>query len=163
MLARRYAETYEMPVAITRLANVYGGGDLQNSRLVPAAARALAAGSAPVVRSDGTPERDFIYAADAVDAYLAVAASLTEDRYRGRVWNAGADRPVAIADLVRRLARVAGSDLEPEIRGTPRPGARPDRQWLDSWAIRAELGWEPRWSLDDGLAETYRWYAAAAA
>ncbi|HEX2160726.1 MAG TPA: SDR family NAD(P)-dependent oxidoreductase, partial [Thermoleophilaceae bacterium] len=76
MIARSFASTYGMPVAVTRLANVYGGGDLNWSRIVPDSARALADGDRPVIRSDGSPERDFLYVEDAVDAYLAVAESL---------------------------------------------------------------------------------------
>jgi CDP-glucose 4,6-dehydratase len=116
-----------------------------------------------VIRSDGTPERDFIYAEDAVDAYLAAASSLEEPDLWGRAWNAGAGEPIAVADLVRRLAVAGGSELQPRIEGRPQPGAAPDRRFLDSTAIRDELGWEPRWSLDDGLAATYRWYAEESA
>lgn len=162
MLARSYAATYAMPVAVTRLANVYGGGDREESRLVAATARALVVGRRPVIRSDGAAERDFLYAEDAVDAYLAAAGSLDRPELWGRAWNAGVGKPVTVAHLVRRLAAAAGSDLEPEIRGDPARDGTRDRQFLDSSAIERELGWRPRWSLDDGLAETYRWYAAAA-
>ena len=62
-------------MAVSRLANVYGGGDLNDSRLVPDTARALAEGQRPVIRSDGSPERDWIYVEDAVDAYLRMAGS----------------------------------------------------------------------------------------
>ena len=89
MIARSYAHTYDMPVAVTRLANVYGGGDINWSRIVPETARALATGDRPVIRSDGTPERDYLYVGDAVSAYLAVAASLDDPAMRGRAWNAG--------------------------------------------------------------------------
>jgi CDP-glucose 4,6-dehydratase len=161
LLARSYAATYSMPVAVTRLANVYGGGDRAASRILPAAARALAQGNAPVIYSDGTPERDFIYAEDAVAAYLDVAESLDRPALWGRAWNAGADRPVAVLDIVRRLIAASGATCEPDVRGTPVPGAAPDRQYLDSSAIRRELGWRPRHTLDEGLAATYGWYASA--
>ena len=68
--------TYELPVAVTRLANIYGGGDMNFTRMVPGSARALVAGDRPVMRSDGTPERDYLYVEDAVDAYLRIAGSL---------------------------------------------------------------------------------------
>jgi CDP-glucose 4,6-dehydratase len=157
MLARCYAQTWDLPVAVTRLANVYGGGDLNFSRLVPDAARALLAGERPVIRSDGTPERDYLYVEDAVDAYLAVAASLERPNLRGRAWNAGSGIPVAVIDLVRGLISASGSDIEPDVRGEPSPGGI-DRQYPDSTAAREELGWRPRWDLDDGLRETYAWY-----
>ena len=84
LIARSYATTYGLPVAVTRLANVYGPGDVNWSRLVPDTARALVRGERPVIRSDGTPERDYLYVEDAVDAYLAVAESLQDRAFCGR-------------------------------------------------------------------------------
>jgi CDP-glucose 4,6-dehydratase len=112
-----------------------------------------------VINSDGTPERDFIYIDDAVDAYLAVADSLGEEAHRGRAWNAGSGTPVSIADLVGRLTAASGKDLEPDVRGTPDPEAPIDRQYLDSAPIARELGWQARTDLDSGLTATYSWYA----
>jgi CDP-glucose 4,6-dehydratase len=159
-VARSYAATYAVPVAVTRLANVYGGGDLNWSRIVPDTSRALVHGERPVIASDGTPERDYLYVEDAVDAYLAVADSLADPVNYGRAWNAGSDRPMSVLALVRALGKVAGSELEPEVRGTPVPG-RTDRQYLDSSAIRDELGWRAGRGLEDGLAATYGWYRDA--
>jgi CDP-glucose 4,6-dehydratase len=158
MIARSYAATYALPVAVTRLANVYGPGDLSWSRIVPDTARALARGQAPVIRSDGTPERDFLYVEDAVDAYLAVAASLDRSGFEGRAWNAGCGQPVAVIDLVKSLIEVSGQAVEPDVRGAGTPHGEIDRQYLDSTAIRSELGWQPRWELRDGLAITWEWY-----
>jgi len=163
MIARSYAATYGLPVAVTRLANVYGGGDFNFSRIVPDSARALIAGDRPVIRSDGAPERDYIYVEDAVDAYLAVAGSLSHPELRGRAWNAGPDEPVTVIELVRRLIAASGRELEPDVRGSGTPHAEIDRQHLDSSRIREELGWSARWELDRGLAATYAWYERALA
>ena len=159
LIARSYAHTYGLPVAVTRLANIYGAGDFNRSRLVPDTAIALVEGRQPVVRSDGTPQRDFIHAADAVEAYLAVADSLARPEHRGRAWNAGAGEPVAVIEVVERLIAASGLEVEPDVRGSGPPAGEIDRQWLDSTAIREELGWEPARELDEGLAETYAWYA----
>jgi CDP-glucose 4,6-dehydratase len=158
LIARSYASTYGMRVAVTRLANVYGPGDLNWSRIVPDTARALARGEPPVIRSDGTPERDYLYVEDAVDAYLAVAASLDRTELSGRAWNAGCGRPVSVLDVVQALIAVSGVDVEPEIRGEGTPEGEISRQYLDSTAIREELGWEPRWELQDGLRAAWQWY-----
>ncbi|MBA2763283.1 MAG: GDP-mannose 4,6-dehydratase [Thermoleophilaceae bacterium] len=160
MIARSYAITYELPVAVTRLANVYGGGDFNFSRIVPDSARSLLAGERPVIRSDGSPQRDYIYAADAVEGYLTVADSLDRPELRGRAWNLGAGELISVAQIVGRLIAAAGSDLEADIRGEGVPPGEIDRQQLDSTRIREQLGWAPRWSLDRGLAETYDWYRA---
>jgi CDP-glucose 4,6-dehydratase len=148
-IARSYAATHDLPVAVVRMANVYGGGDLSWSRLVPDACRALVNGDRPVLRSDGTPERELLYVEDAVSAYLAVAD-------HPGVWNVGPGEPAPVIDVVRRLIRTAGLDLEPDVQGAPAAG--PDRQALDSTKIRNELGWQPQWDLDRGLAATYEWY-----
>jgi len=158
MIARSYAVTYELPLAVTRLANVYGPGDLNWSRLIPDTARALARGERPMIRSDGTPERDYLYVEDAVDAYLAVAASLDRPELRGRAWNAGCAAPVSVRELVGRLIEVSGRDVQPEIKGEGTPRGEIDRQFLDSTPIREELGWKPRFDLDRGLPITWGWY-----
>jgi CDP-glucose 4,6-dehydratase len=158
LIARSYASTYDMRVAVTRLANVYGPGDLNWSRIVPDTARALARGERPVIRSDGTPERDYLYVEDAVDAYLAVAASLDRPGLSGRAWNAGWGRPVSVLEVVRTLISVSGRSVEPDIRGEGTPPGEIERQYLDSSAIRAELGWEPKWDLERGLRAAWEWY-----
>ena len=158
LIARSYSRSLDLPVAVTRLANVYGPGDLNFSRIVPDTARALVRGARPVIRSDGTPLRDFLHVDDAVSAYLAVAASLERAELRGRAWNAGADAPITVAELVGRLITISGRYVDPDVRGAGSPRGEIDRQWLDSSAIRRELGWAPRRELDEGLAETYAWY-----
>ena len=161
MIARSYAVTYDMPVAVTRLANVYGGGDPNPSRIVPDTILALTEGKRPVIRSDGSPERDYLYIEDAVDAYLAIAESLDDRANWGRAWNAGTGTPVSVRALVDRLIGVAGAELEPDVQGAGTPHGEIDRQFLDSRAIREDLGWRPRWDLDRGLAATWDWYRAA--
>jgi CDP-glucose 4,6-dehydratase len=157
MIARSYAETYGMPIAVTRLANVFGPGDVNWARVIPDTARSLVFGERPVIRSDGTPERDYIYVEDAADAYLAVIDSLANPANRGRVWNAGSGQPRSVLEVVRLLIGVSGHDFEPEIKGAGLDGEL-DRQFLDATAIRDELGWEPRWELERGLRAAYEWY-----
>jgi CDP-glucose 4,6-dehydratase len=159
MIARSYAATYGLPIAVTRLANVYGGGDPNASRIVPDTIAALKEGKQPVIRSDGSPERDYLYVEDAVDAYLTIAAALDDRANWGRAWNAGTGEPVSVRDVVDRLIRISGNSIEPDVQGQGTPHGEIDRQFLDSSAIRTELGWEPRWDLERGLAATWEWYS----
>jgi CDP-glucose 4,6-dehydratase len=158
MIARSYALTYELPVAVTRLANVYGPGDVNWARVIPDTARALIRGERPVIRSDGTPERDYLYVEDAADAYLAVADSLDDPANRGRAWNAGSGTPMAVLEVVRRLIEISGRSVEPDIQGAGVPHGEIDRQYLDSTAIRERLGWTPRWDMESGLRAAWDWY-----
>ena len=93
-----------------------------------------------------------------MDAYLAIGASLDRPERSGRAWNAGWGRPIPVIDVVRTLIAVSGRDVEPDVRGQGTPHGEIDRQYLDSAAIREELGWEPRWDLERGLASTWEWY-----
>jgi CDP-glucose 4,6-dehydratase len=158
LIARSYWHTYGLPVAITRFANIYGGADLNFSRLIPEAVCAAISGRPPVIRSDGTPERDFLYVEDAVAAYLAIAAGLDAGRAGGEAFNAGGDRPHSVAEVVSLICRIAGAEVEPDIRGEGTPAGEIDRQFLDSSKIRELCGWQPEVSLEEGLRRTIDWY-----
>ena len=158
LIARSYWHTYGLPVAVTRLANIYGGGDLNRSRLIPEAVSAALAGRPPVIRSDGSPERDFLYVEDAVAAYLAVADALDEGTARGEAFNAGGDAPYAVRDVIGLVCRVAGADVEPDVRGVGTPAGEIDRQYVDSTKLRELTGWRPAVGLEEGLRRTVEWY-----
>ncbi|MDO8210741.1 NAD-dependent epimerase/dehydratase family protein [Conexibacter sp. CPCC 206217] len=160
LIARSYWHTYGLPVAVTRFANLYGGGDLNRSRLVPEAIGAALAGRAPVIRSDGTPERDFLYVEDAVAAYLLLADALDADpeRSRGEAFNAGGGEPHAVRDVVARICAIAGTDVKPDIRGRGTPDGEIDRQYVDPSKLSALTGWAPAVGLDEGLERTVAWY-----
>ena len=158
LIARSYWHSYGLPVAVTRFANIYGGGDLNFSRLVPEAVSAALDGRAPVLRSDGTPERDFLYVEDAASAYLAIVDALDRDDVRGEVFNAGGGRSHAVGEVVALIARLSGTGVEPDVRGTGNPEGEIDRQYVDPAKIRERLGWEPAVGLEEGLSRTLDWY-----
>lgn len=160
LIARSYWHTFRLPVAVSRFANIYGGGDLNFSRLIPEAASAVIDGRPPVIRSDGSPERDFLYVEDAAAAYLAIAGSLDAGTGRGEAFNAGSGRPFSVREVLDTLCRIAGTEIDPDIRGTGNPAGEIDRQYLDSTKIREVTGWEPRVSLEEGLRRTLEWYRA---
>jgi CDP-glucose 4,6-dehydratase len=160
MIARSYWHAYELPIAVTRFANIYGGGDLNFSRLVPEVACAVIDGRRPVLRSDGSPERDFLYVEDVARAYLAVEAALEAGSGAGEAFNAGWGRPHAVREVIELICEIAGTDLEPDIRGEGNPAGEIDRQYLDSEKIRAVTGWRPEVDLREGLTRTLEWYGA---
>lgn len=158
LIARSYWHTYGLPVAVTRFANIYGGADLNFSRLVPEAACAALDGRAPVIRSDGSPQRDFLYVEDATAAYLAIADALDSEAARGEAFNAGGEHPHSVREVVELICRVAGSDAEPDIRGQGNPAGEIDRQFVDSAKIRDRCGWTPKVDLEEGLRRAVDWY-----
>ncbi len=158
LIARSYWHSYALPVAVTRFANLYGGGDLNRSRLIPEAIGAVIAGRAPVLRSDGSPERDFLYVEDAAAAYLVIADNLHRDDVRGEAFNAGGGRPHRVGDVVELIARLSRTGVEPEVRGEGNPEDEIDRQYLDPTKLRDLCGWQPSVGLEEGLRRTIDWY-----
>ncbi len=156
-IARSYAKAYGLPLAVTRFANVYGGGDLNFSRLIPETVVAVLDGRPPIIRSDGSPERDFLYVDDAVSAYLAIAGALA-DGAAGEAFNAGGERPHSVREVVELIAAAAGTGIEPDFRGDGNPEGEIDRQFVDSSKLRELTGWRPQVELEAGLRRTLEWY-----
>jgi CDP-glucose 4,6-dehydratase len=162
LIASAYGSSYRIPIGVARCANIYGGGDLNWDRIVPGTVRSLLRGERPLIRSDGTLQRDYLYVDDAVSAYLTLGAALLDGLEGGEAFNFGNDAPVAVLDLVDEITRAVGSpELAPVIQSDA-PNEIP-AQWLDSTKARTRLGWTPVFSLPDGLERTVAWYREALA
>lgn len=156
LLSHTYAHTYGLPVTVTRCGNLYGGGDLQWSRIVPATIKAALEGRPVALRSDGTFLRDYLYIEDAVDAYLALGEA-ADGVARGAAFNISPEKALGVLEIVRAILEAVGRpDLEPVILGDAQ-GEIHD-QYLDASKLRKRLGWEPRIPLEEGLARTVAWY-----
>jgi CDP-glucose 4,6-dehydratase len=160
LIARSYWHTYGLPVAVTRFANLYGGGDRNFSRLIPETVTAVLDGRPPIIRSDGSPERDFLYVEDAARAYLAIADALAAGRAGGEAFNAGWGLAHPVREVVELICELGPSDVEPDYQGTGTPSGEIDRQYLDSTKIRRKIGWEPEIELHEGIRRTLEWYSA---
>jgi CDP-glucose 4,6-dehydratase len=159
LLARSYHHTYGLPVTIARCGNIYGGGDLNWSRIVPGTVRSLLHGERPVIRSDGTYVRDYIYVKDVARAYLDLAEHLDDARVRGESFNFSTESPLTVLDLVRAIRDLMDADhLEPRILDSAEGEIR--SQHLSAAKAAAVLGWKPRFDLQGGLRETIEWYRA---
>lgn len=158
LIAQAYAATFGLPVAITRCGNFYGGGDLNWNRIVPGTIRSALRGERPVVRSDGSNIREFIYVENAVSAYMRLAEALAErPSLAGEAFNFGHQRPWTVLELVRQTLEACGrGDLEPDIRAEARNEI--PQQYLDPSKAARELGWQPRFTLRQGLEQTVDWY-----
>jgi CDP-glucose 4,6-dehydratase len=156
LLAASYAHTYGLPITIARCGNIYGGGDLNWSRIVPGTARSLLAGERPVVRSDGQSIRDYVYVRDVVEAYIKLAERAGEPGVAGEAFNFSPQTAYTVLDIVAAVGKALGIAANPLVLGTARMEIR--AQTLDATKAREVLGWEPVWTLGRGLEETVRWY-----
>ncbi len=157
LIARTYAATYGLPVAVTRCANLYGGGDLNWSRIFPGTIRSVLRGEQPVIRSDGTMVRDYLFIQDAVSAYLTLAEQLDREEVRGEAFNFGTDDPKSVLEIVQTIIAISDHPaLQPIILG--QASHEIQAQYLSSKKAKQVLGWEPTHSLKEGLQETMAWY-----
>jgi len=157
LLATCYGTTYDLPVAIARCGNIYGAGDLNWSRIVPGTIRSILLGERPVLRSNGTSIRDYIYVTDVVDAYLALAEAIEKPGVRGAAFNFSPESRIDVFEVVRTLARLMDSRLEPIVLDVAVHEIK--NQSLDASKARAVLGWQPAWTLEAGLRATIPWYS----
>ncbi|HKZ01079.1 MAG TPA: NAD-dependent epimerase/dehydratase family protein [Pyrinomonadaceae bacterium] len=158
VLARSFSNTYGLPVAVTRFANIYGPADLNLSRIIPGTIVSVLRDEPPLIRSDGTPLRDFVYVDDAVTGYLQLAENISA--VKGEAFNFGSGSPVRILDLATRIINLAGKQdyLSPKILSTTKITGEIDAQYLSAEKIEQQLGWRPTVKLDDGLIGTIEWY-----
>ena len=157
VLAKCYFMTYNLPLAITRNANTYGAADMNLNRIVPDVITRLIKNEQPIIRSDGTPKRDYIYIKDVVDAYLTLAENLHKKEVLGEAFNFGTNKPISVLELYKIIIKIMGKNIEPKILAEAKNEI--DCQYLDSSKAKKILGWEPEHNLDSGLRETIKWYA----
>lgn len=158
VLSRSYFASAGIPVAVTRLANVFGGGDLNFSRLIPELMAAAVTGRAPGIRSDGSPRRDFMHVSDAVTAYLSLAEAVAGGDGRGMAFNAGTGVPRSVSEVISAVSAVTGRDFESVVLADDSPEGEIDDQYVDPSLIRDLTGWQATVGLEYGLTEAFEWY-----
>ena len=160
LISQSFAHSYNLPVAVTRSANIYGPGDMNLSRIIPGTIMSVLQNERPIIRSDGSPVRDFIFSDDIAEAYLLLAEKI--DEARGEAFNFGSGDPVRMLDLVTQIVRLMGkeNDLEPVVMLQTKIEREIDAQYLSSEKIFKKFGWQPSTDLETGLKKTIDWYAA---
>jgi CDP-glucose 4,6-dehydratase len=157
LLAQSYAATYALPAVVARCGNIYGGGDLHWSRIVPGTIRLVLEGRVPEIRSDGTFTRDYIHVDDVVDAYLALADRIDLEGVRGEAFNFSPEERISVLAITSKLLEIMHrTDLQPRILNSAQ--AEIKDQYLDSSKARRVLGWQPKVQLQEGLERTVAWY-----
>ena len=157
LITQAYFTTYGLPITISRCGNIFGGGDLNFNRIVPGTIRAVFRGKPPVIRSDGTLIRDYFFVKDAVSAYLRLAESATRDAVKGKAFNFSYEEKLTVLELVEVILHLMGAEgLAPQVLGTA--ASEIPHQFLSSAHAREGLGWEPEYTLEQGLERTISWY-----
>jgi len=157
LIAQSYGKTYKLPVTVARCGNIYGGGDLNWSRIIPGTIRSLIQGAQPEIRSDGSFIRDYVYVMDIVDAYIHLAVETEKGKINGEAFNFSRDEPLSVMDLYKQICQAFNNSyVEPKILNSAKNEIKD--QHLDSSKAKKVLGWKSNFTLTDGLTETINWY-----
>ena len=147
-----YASNFGVPTVSLRYFTVYGPRqrpDMAFSRFV----RALLDGDEIRLNGDGEQTRDFTFVSDIVAAN--VAASEAPLASFGRVYNVGGGSRVTVNHVIGLLEDIVG--VRGRIRTLPQPPGDARHTWADCTPVRDELGFSPRYSLEEGLREQVAW------
>ena len=156
LICRTYFETYKLPVCVTRCGNFYGGGDLNYNRIIPGTIQSIFHHKRPVIRSDGSPLRDYFYIRDGVDAYILVAEQMENKGIPGEAFNFSTEHPNSVLDIVQKIIDIMGSDLKPELLNQSTNEIQD--QYLSAKKAKKMLNWKSKYTLECGLKETIDWY-----
>jgi CDP-glucose 4,6-dehydratase len=158
LIAQSYAETYQLPIAITRCGNFYGPGDLNWNRIIPGTIRSILRNERPIIRSDGTTIRDYLFIEDAVTGYLKIAEFLEgwKTVFSGQAFNLSTETPISTINLVNVILEKMCSDLKPVVLNQATNEIH--EQWLSADKAHRLLDWYSLYNLDDGLRTTITWY-----
>jgi CDP-glucose 4,6-dehydratase len=157
LIARTYAVSYDLPVAITRCGNFYGGGDLNWNRIIPGTIRSILRSQRPVIRSNGKYVRDYFYVEDGAAAYMLLVEQLAErPELKGEAFNFSNEIQMTVGQIVEKLLTLMGSSLQADIRNEVNNEIL--HQYLSADKARTQLGWKPLFNLEQGLKLTVDWY-----
>ena len=149
-LCRMFAERMNLNLGIARPANIFGGHDFNEKRIVPSAIRKILKGEAPVLDSVCDNSFDFLYVEDLTEGLMLLAEKVSKVGLKGEAFNFGSGKSTSLLELVEMIAKVAGSDLKPTLRGK----CINTRECLCIEKARKELCWKPRHSLKQGIEKT---------
>jgi len=156
LICRSYFETYNLPVCVTRCGNFYGGGDLNFNRIIPGTIQSIIHHKRPVIRSNGSPLRDYFYIRDGVAAYELLAEKMENKKIHGEAFNFSTEKPHTVLEVVQKIIDLMESDLKPEILN--QAANEIQDQYLSAQKAKKLLNWCSQYTLDLGLKETIEWY-----
>lgn len=154
-IAESYYRSFGTPIATMRPFNAYG--PRQSARaVIPTIISQILAGKEEIKLGALTPTRDFNYVKDLAAAFIDIAES---DKTIGEVINAGSNFEISIEELAKLIMNLIGKEVKilcDEERIRP-DKSEVNRLWADNRKIKELTGWEPRYTLEEGLKETIEW------
>ena len=154
-MAESYHKSFNMPIATLRPFNTYG--PRQSARaVIPTIISQILAGKTEIKLGSLTPTRDFNFVKDTAEAFIKVAES---EKTIGEVINSGSNYEITIGDTVRKIINIIGKDVKilcDDERIRPE-NSEVNRLWAYNAKIKELTGWQPNYTIDQGLEATVEW------
>lgn len=154
LIARMYAKTYDLPVAVSRFGNIYGPGDMNFNRIVPGIMKAIIKNENFEIRSDGKFVREFVYVKDVIDGYIALMEKI--DEIKGEAFNFSAGYNFSVIEMINKIEKALNAKCEYKILNVQKNEI--PSQSLDFEKAGKILGWKPKCTFEEGIIETFNWY-----
>ena len=154
LIARAYAKTYDLPVAVCRFGNIYGPGDLNFNRIIPGIMRAIIKNETLEIRSDGKFVRDYVYVEDVVDGYITLMEQIHVSR--GEAFNFGTRHNFSVIKMVYIIGEILGVKVPFRIVNVQQNEI--PAQSLNFEKAKRRLKWEPQHTFWESIVSTADWY-----
>lgn len=154
LITRAYANTYNLPVAVSRFGNIYGPGDLNTNRIIPGIMKAIISNETLEIRSDGTFIRDYVYVKDVADGYLLLMENIA--KVKGEAFNFSTGYNFSVLQLIEKVSGVVGKKCKYEITNDQKNEI--PSQSLNYDKAAKILGWKSNYTFEEGMKETFEWY-----
>ena len=167
LIAQSYSsDLFNLPVVITRFANIYGPGQLNFSALIPDAIMSAYGKKVFIPRSDGKSKRDFLYVKDVASLYCTIAEniSVNKSELKGQIFNAGTNNGKTVRSVIENIFSIVGNDkalnkiISSFNENTKKIDGEIPEQLMDFEKVYNFFGWKPSTSFKEGLENTINWY-----
>ena len=154
LIARMYAKTYDLPVAVSRFGNIYGPGDMNFNRIVPGVMKAILKNETLEIRSDGKFVRDYVYVKDVADGYVTLMENM--DKAKGEAFNFSTGYNFSVIEIIKKIEKILNKKCEYKILNAQK-NEIPEQSLSFEKATKV-LGWKSQYAFEEGIVETYNWY-----
>lgn len=154
LIARTYAKTYDLPVAVSRFGNIYGPGDFNFNRIIPGIMKAILKNEAFEIRSDGKFVRDYVYVKDVADGYVALMENM--HKAKGEAFNFSTGYNFSVIELIEKIEKILNKKCDYKILNIQKNEI--PSQSLNFEKANKVLGWKSQYMFEEGIKETFDWY-----
>ena len=158
LIAQSYFKTYGMPIVIARCGNTFGPRDYNFVRIIPGAFEAILKKNVLLIRSDGKMIREYVYVKDVAEGCVKLAQHI--ENIKGEAFNFGSKNIFSVLEVVKEIETILGVKIPYKILNIAKNEI--PKQYLDWRKAKRMLAWQPKYTFEQGIKESFEWYRRVA-